>query len=302
MSVAEYCAGITDWPNPNLVDDPVEDLSVLTNSLAVTEYIAIPNQKGDPLRSEATEVDLLHPWSSDLLDEEAPEDTDTPQPSNFDVPLAYMNKTLAQATEDFHAMIVTRVSTIMANSTSVVRNLKGKHLAVFVPHNWNGITGIPPVVIEVTADIPTSRKPKARPVNPRMMGHVHKEYLRLCGYFYVPSTSPWASCLVIAAKKTEPFCRFCGDYREINKYIKARHSPISNVGNEILRISSYRIFADLDMKTSFHQLPLAEASRQYLSIQTPWGQVKPLYEAGVWSLAGYCKTIVWSSRLCYCHI
>jgi hypothetical protein len=32
----------------------------------------------------------------------------------------------------------------------VVRNLKGRYLAVFVPHNWNGITGIPPVVIEVT--------------------------------------------------------------------------------------------------------------------------------------------------------
>jgi hypothetical protein len=188
-----------------------------------------------------------------------------------------MNKSLAEATTDFFNMIVTRVSAELSNATNVVENLKTKYLPVFVPQNWLGITGIPPVVIEVTPDIPLSRKPKARPVNPKMMGHVYKEFTRLSGYFYVPSTSPWASCLVIAAKKTEPFCRFCGDYREINKYIKARHSPIPNVANEILRISSYKIFADLDMKTSFHQLPLAEASRQYLSIQTPWGQVEPLY-------------------------
>lgn len=153
------------------------------------------------------------------MNEEAPEDVETPQPSNFDVPLSYMNKTMAEATDDFYKMIVTRVFPVMAEATSVVKHLKGIYLGVFVPHNWSGITGISPVVIEMIPDIPTIRKPKARPVNPRMMGHVHKVYMRLCGYFYVPSTSPWASCLVIDAKKTEPFCRFSGDYREINKYI-----------------------------------------------------------------------------------
>jgi hypothetical protein len=63
----------------------------------------------------------------------------------------------------------------------------------------------------------------------------------------------------------------------MNWYILSRHSPIPNVGNEILRISSYSIFADLDWKTSFHQLPLTVESRKYLSIQTPWGQVEPLF-------------------------
>ncbi len=63
----------------------------------------------------------------------------------------------------------------------------------------------------------------------------------------------------------------------MNKYICARHTPIPNVGNEIMRISSFKIFADLDMKTSFHQLPLAEESRRLLSIQTPWGQVEPIF-------------------------
>lgn len=31
------------------------------------------------------------------------------------------------------------------------------------------------------------------------------------------------------------------------------------------------------MKTSFHQLPMAEESRKLLSIQTPWGQVEPIF-------------------------
>jgi hypothetical protein len=72
-------------------------------------------------------------------------------------------------------------------------------------------------------------------------------------------------CPAVCSTQANPFCRFCGDYREINKYINAQHSPIPNVGTEIPLI-----FADLDMKTSFfYQLPLAESSRQYLTIQTP---------------------------------
>jgi hypothetical protein len=188
-----------------------------------------------------------------------------------------MSKTIAEATLDFHQMIETRVSLVMRDGTDVVDKLKGKYLAVFVPHNWTGITGIDPIVIEVTDALPPFKKPRARPINPKMMTRAHDEFKRLLGYFYAPSTSPWASCLVIAPKKTDPFVRLCGDYREMNKYICARHTPIPNVGNEILRISSFQIFADLDMKNSFHQLPLSEASRRLLSIQTQWGQVEPIF-------------------------
>lgn len=94
-----------------------------------------------------SEGDLAQPWSQDFQDDEAPEDVDTPQPSNFGVPLAYMNKTLAEATTDFFHMIITRVSDELSSVTNVVENLKAKNLPVFVPQNWLGITGIPPVVI-----------------------------------------------------------------------------------------------------------------------------------------------------------
>lgn len=63
----------------------------------------------------------------------------------------------------------------------------------------------------------------------------------------------------------------------MSKYILSRHSPIPNIGNEILRIFSYIVLADLDWKTTFHQLPLAVESRRFLSIQSPWGQVEPLF-------------------------
>jgi hypothetical protein len=158
----------------------------------VTETVeTLYELKLDSSQPEANDIsDIMDPWSSDLHDEEAPEDAETPQPTAFGVPLSYMNKTMEQATEDFFQMIQTRVSYTMADSTDVVKQLKTKYLAVFVTQNWVGITGIPPVVIEVTGELPSFKKPRARPINPKLMTKAHDEFIRLMGYFYAPSTSP----------------------------------------------------------------------------------------------------------------
>jgi hypothetical protein len=90
--------------------------------------------------------------------------------------LSYMNKTIAEATLDFFEMIESRVSSAMTSSTNIVAMLKSKYLQVFVPHNWTGITGIDPIVIEVTGDLPPFKKPRARPINPKMMTKAHDEF------------------------------------------------------------------------------------------------------------------------------
>jgi hypothetical protein len=137
-----------------------------------------------------TDVQYMDPWSDDLKDEEAPEEDETPSPHSFDIPLSYMNKTIAEATQDFYQMIETRVSASLRESSDIVIKLKHKYLRVFVPHDWTGITGIDPIVIEVTGDLPPFKKPRARPINPKMMTKAHEEFKRLLGYFYVPSNSP----------------------------------------------------------------------------------------------------------------
>lgn len=94
------------------------------------------------VKGAISECVIMESWSSDLHDEEAPEEFDAPSPPSFDIPLSYMNKTIVKATLDFHQMIETIVSTEIRESTDVVNLLKGKYLPVFVPHNWTGITGI----------------------------------------------------------------------------------------------------------------------------------------------------------------
>ena len=61
-------------------------------------------------------------------------------------------------------------------------------------------------------------------------------------YFYVESESPIASALVMAPIATQPFIWFCGDYREINKYIKIPQQPIPIIHHELTKAAGFKIF------------------------------------------------------------
>ena len=148
---------------------------------------------------------------------------------------------------------------------------------MFVPFNWEGIKGIEPLNLKFKDDFPARMKPKARPVNPRLWEAAEKEFNRLKGYFYEPSRSAWASCLVIAPKATKPFIRFCGDYSTLNNFIPTGHYNIPTIRHELDKIIGYKIYLDIDLTNAFHQIPLHPDLAEKLSIQTPWGQYQPKF-------------------------
>ena len=150
-------------------------------------------------------------------------------------------------------------------------------LSVFVPEHWTGITGITPIDLQISEQLPLSLRPKARPVNPSLHDNAKKEFKRQQTYFYVPSDSSTASCLATAPKAISPFIRLCGDYVTINKCINTGHYYIPNVQHALTKASGYSVFIDLDWTNSFHQIPISEKRSNRLSIQTPWGLVRPIF-------------------------
>ena len=164
-------------------------------------------------------------------------------------------------------------------------------LGRFVPKEWVGIKGFPPLDLVVREDFPASHKMRARPINPRLFGHTEKEFKRLLTYLYRLSVSPWASGLVVAAKATEPFMRFCGDYRWFNGYCVLPQAYIPRIQYEIEKAMGFKIFLDIDMTNSFHQFPLTERTSQFLAVQTPWGLVEPLFlPEGVSPASGHLQS------------
>jgi len=218
-------------------------------------------------------------WSINLTNEESPEEKDTPDPCSFTGPLYYLSKPRSEALDEYFAMFESHISKAFIAAVPEIENLlrSDQALAVFLPEVWKGINGITPIEIEFSPDMPTSIRPKARPINPQLYANAEAEFKRLMSYFYTPSDSSIASCLVIAPKATAPFIRLCGDYITINRYIRVGHYTIPNVSHQLQKASGFSVFIDLDWTNSFHQLPIGIKTSNILSIQTPWGLVRPKF-------------------------
>ena len=85
----------------------------------------------------------------------------------------------------------------------------------------------------------------------------------------------------------------CSDYRSINQFVNIGHYKIPIVREELPKISRFKVFMDLDMSNSFHQLKLGPVTSARLSIQTPWGQVEPMFmPEGVGQASFHLQAIV----------
>ncbi len=234
-----------------------------------------------PVQSNVeVEVDTsttVQPWSGISPLEDAPEDMDTPLPCSFTEALHFMEVGYEQAKQDFIDLIPTHVCKEFIEQTKIMDLLMSKGLDVFIPRNWKGIQGVPPLKLEWRPDVPTFMKPKPWPVNPRLYKTAEQECKRLTKYFYRKSNSPVASNLVIAPKATPPYIRFCGNYVAIGKYLITGHYPIPRVTQALAKIVNFQIYLDFDMANSFHQFIIDEISSALLSVQTPWGQFEPMF-------------------------
>ena len=263
-----------------------------------TALCAVKAEKAEekPLQDHAP-GSIHYPWTA--LRETGPEEDETPDPLAFgpDI-LHFMESTPEEARKEYLDMLSEHISPEMQAACPHVMDLLRSPLAmgVFSPETWEGLK-IEPVDVIIKDTMPDSMYVKARPIRPELMGPAKKEFDRMATYMYETNpalcTSAIASPLVIAPKSTEPFCRFCGDYRRVNLHIGIPKQPIPIVVYALTKAAKFKIYVDLDMTNSFHQIPLADRFSQVLSIQTPWGLVRPKFlPEGVGPASGILQSIV----------
>ena len=128
----------------------------------------------------------------------------------FESALYFLSVSHEEAYNDFLKLLDTHIASEFAEAVNVKLLLCKKYLKVWIPDNWEGIKGIPPLELRwiESALVGVRNVPKPRPINPRLFENASKEFERLRRYHYVPSTSPIASPLVIASKATSPYIRF----------------------------------------------------------------------------------------------
>lgn len=89
-----------------------------------------------------------------------------------------------------------------------------------------------------------------------------------------PSSSAWSSPVLLVKKHSSNEYRFCVDFRRVNAVIKKDLYPIPRIDDTLESLNGASIFTTLDMKNSFHQIPLDEGSRDITSFRTMSGSYR----------------------------
>ena len=71
-----------------------------------------------------------------------------------------------------------------------------------------------------------------------------------------PSTSPWASPIVLVQKK-DGGVRFCVDFRKLNQVVKFDAYPMPCMEEMFESIGSATVVSTLDLASGYWQIPLA---------------------------------------------
>eukprot|EP00762_Andalucia_godoyi_P005374 ANDGO_06758.mRNA.1 Retrovirus-related Pol polyprotein from transposon 412 len=85
-----------------------------------------------------------------------------------------------------------------------------------------------------------------------------------------PSSSPYASPIVLVRRDGKN-PRLCVDYTHVNACTIDLKYPLQNAKELLDHMGGKRVFASLDLKSGFHQMPLEEASIPLTSFVTPRG-------------------------------
>ena len=114
--------------------------------------------------------------------------------------------------------------------------------------------------IETGEAQPIRMRPRRLPLARQMAADKTLQEMQQAGLIE-PSTSAWASPVVMVPKKQKDDFRFCVDFRPLNKVTKKDSYPLPRIYEALDSVAGSSWFSSLDLRSGYWQVPLAPEAR-----------------------------------------
>ena len=123
--------------------------------------------------------------------------------------------------------------------------------------------------IRTTTQEPIKQRPRRFPLNKREEGWAEVEAMLKDGIIE-PSSSPWASPVVLVKKK-DGSLRFCIDYRKLNAVTIKDAFPLPRIDDSLDALVGARYFSTLDLASGYWQVGMTEDAKLKSAFATSGG-------------------------------
>ena len=183
------------------------------------------------------------------------------------------------------------ISGLKPTEAKVVSSLLSKNSDVFAKSPEDlGRTSVATHHIDTGTTRPIRQRPRRQPL--KWLDTEDSEIQKMLDLgICKPSTSPWASPIVLVRKK-DGSCRFCVDYRILNSHTYKDSYPLPRIEDCLDSLSGSKYFATLDLASGYWQVALDDESRQ----KTAFTSRRGLFEFNVMPY-GLCNAPATFERL-----
>ena len=114
--------------------------------------------------------------------------------------------------------------------------------------------------IDTGSEVPIKQQARRLPINQRTEAEVEMEKMLKRGVIE-PSSSPWASPIVLVKKK-DGSTRFCVDYRKLNAVTVKDSYPLPRIDDTLDALSGSTWFSTLDLQSGYWQVEMSDEDRE----------------------------------------
>ena len=230
----------------------------------------------DKIMEELKRGDIQPPWEKPR--KTAPEDAHIDPPGLFgEYWERLQHMSLSESNKEFLSQIPSHVQESLLSDPKWMDMLTTKGLIVWGEKVTTGITGVEPLEIHVSDDMPPEHRAKLRPPAQQIRQEVRDYIASLIGTMFERSDSSITSPMTVAPKSTTPFFRLAGDYRWLNQFVLMVQSYVPIIMDELYRAKGWKYFADIDWRAAFHQIPLTKRTSKLMTLMTVLGPLRPKF-------------------------